>query len=153
MSAALVAGVPMETIVAEFQTKYGLSLDGVKHLVSEVRAMWTEEDADAARYAKNTARRRYLGHIREAAKDRKWTAVANLEAGLAAVEGTTKVEDETPTDINQRLEDAILHQLGQEGTKGVRMLIQRERAFIELGEHDGTPLQLPEKTEVVVEAE
>ncbi len=151
MSAALVAGVAMETIAAQFMDTYGMSIDSVKHLVSEVRAMWTDEDADAARYAKNTARRRYHGHIREASKDRKWTAVANLEAGLAAIEGTTAVEDEAPTDINARLEDAILHQLQQEGTKGVRMLIQRERMFIELGEHDGT-VALPAKTEVIVEA-
>ena len=141
MTAALANGISRDAIVQQFENKYGMNPDSVGALMADVRAMWDDEDAEAARYAKGAARRRITGHIREASKDRKFTAVANLEKVLADVEGTNVNDDELPADLNSRLSDAVLHILGAAETKDVRIMIESQRMFIELGERDGTVVE------------
>lgn len=133
MSVALAQGIPMDSIYEQFSVTYGMSEGATKRLVTEVRAAWDDEDSEDLRYAKHAARRRLRQQIREAAKDRKWTAVANLEKVLCSVEGTHREEDETPTDIDARLSDALLHELKLKDTKEVRIMIERQRMFVEIG--------------------
>lgn len=138
MSGMLAQGAGRDAITAAFGKKFGMTDEAVRVLIDEVRAMWDDEDADHARYARSAARRRLHQSIREANKDRKFTAVANLEKVLADVEGTNVNEEDQPIDVDSRLSDALLHMLQQEDTKGVRLIIERERAIIELGGPDGT---------------
>jgi len=149
MSAALSNGISRDAILQQFSNKYKMSDHSIGVLMADVRAMWDDEDAEAARYEKGAAKRRLNGHIREAVKDRKWTAVANLEKTLSDIQGTSINEEEKPADVDARLSEAVLAVLGAADTKDVRIMIERQRAYIELGSQDGTAKVLPE----VIEAE
>lgn len=137
-SGMLAQGAGADAIVTALGSKYAMSPRQAQDLVTEVRAMWDDEDAEAARYARGAARRRLMQSIREANKDRKFTAVANLEKVLADVEGTNAKEEEQPIDVDSRLTEAVLHQLQLEDTKGLRIIIESQRSIIELGARDGT---------------
>ena len=141
MTAALANGIARDAIIFQFTNKYSMSERAVGDLMAEVRAMWDDEDAESARYARGAARRRIGGHLREASKDRKWTAVANLEKVLAEIEGTNVTDEEKPVDVDARLSEAILAVLGATDTKDVRIMIERQRTFIELGGRNGTVVE------------
>lgn len=143
MTAMLAQGVSRDAITITFGTKFGMTERGVRALIEEVRAMWDDEDADAARYYKSGQLRRMHRHIQEAAKDRKWTAVANLEKVFADVAGTNTKEEEQPIDVDSRLNDALLSVLGAKDTQQVRILVERERMRIELDVDDELPQRLP----------
>jgi hypothetical protein len=55
------------------------------------------------------------------------------------VAGTDIHEDDTPVDIDSRLSEAILLVLGETNTKDIRIMIEKERTFIELSQGDGLP--------------
>ena len=138
MSSAFQQGAGAETILATFASKFSMTEDATRKLMAEVRAMWDDDDAEGARYEKASQKRRLLGHIGKASKAGKWTAVGNLEKVYADVVGTNIHEDDKPVDMDTRLSDAVLTELGAMDTKEVRILIQTERIFIELGQRDGT---------------
>ena len=153
MSSAFQQGAGAEAILATFATKFSMTEDATRKPMAEVRAMWDDDDAAGARYEKASQKRRLLGHIGKASKAGKWTAVGNLEKVYADVVGTNIHEDDKPVDVDARLTDAILAELNAQGTKGVRILIQTQRTFIELGQRDGTLATRPklEPGETVVE--
>lgn len=134
MSGMLSRGVSRDEIIKAFEAQFGMTESGIGNLMSEVRGLWEADDADELKYAKSAARRRIHRHIREAAKDRKFTAVANLEKVLSDVEGTTIVEEEKTLDVDGRVSDAILAVLGSETARDVRIMIEKERMLIELSE-------------------
>ncbi len=138
MSILLASGVSTDHVMAAFAKKFQMSEQSIRNLMTEVRAMWDDDDADHARYERTGQKRRLLGHIRGAVADKKWTAVANLESAYSDVAGTNVHEDEKPVDVDKRLSDALLAVLNQKDTKDVRILIERERMFVELGQCDGT---------------
>ena len=151
MTAMLAQGVSRDAIFTTFMARFNMTEAAVKQLMTDVRAMWDDEDAEAARYAKGAARRRLHRHIQEAAKDRKWTAVANLEGVLADVEGTNVKDEDLPVDVDARLSEALLAVLNATDTKEVRVMIERERMLIELGPEAGAG-QLAAQAETIVEA-
>lgn len=132
MSYMLASGVAMDKVHEECQRLYGFTEEKTRELIKEVRAQWDEEDGEAGRYAKHAARRRILGAIRVATKEKKWHAVANLEKTLAEVEGTSIPVEEKTEPVDARLTEAIMAELGAQDEKSVRLLIQRERTYVEL---------------------
>ncbi|MEA3225157.1 MAG: hypothetical protein U9Q07_04340 [Planctomycetota bacterium] len=56
----------------------------------KVYAKWTTEDEERQPYDKSAAIRRLQKHIRVAAADKKWTAVANMEKVLGMIQGTVE---------------------------------------------------------------
>ncbi len=138
MSQALARGVSPDRIIQTFSKKYGMGTAGVRTLMKEVRAMWDEEDAETMRYAKAAARRRILPVIAKATAEKRYAAVANLEKVLADVEGTALPEEEINQGVDARLTDAVIAVLGSEDEKTVRLMIEKERMYVEISTHDGT---------------
>lgn len=152
MSSLMSQGVSTDGLLSAFSSNFGMTESATRALITEVRAMWDDDDAEAARYARGAAKRRLHRHIQSASKDRKWTAVANLEGVLASVEGTDVQEEDKPIDTNARLTEALLGLLGETDTKDVRIMIEKERMYIELSGRDGTVQHKQiEAGEVVVE--
>ncbi len=141
MSGMLSQGVDKEDIQLAFAQKFGMTDVAIRNLTKEVRGMWEDDDAESLRYAKSGARRRILRSIREANKDRKYTAVANLEKTLADIEGTNVVPEEKPLEVDSRLNDAVLAMLGASDSRSLRILVESERArmLIEVGERGEAP--------------
>ncbi len=138
MSNALQQAAGSEVIFATFAKQFGMTEPATRLLITEVRAMWDDDDAESARYKKSAQERRLLAHISKAATAKKFTAVANLEATYAKVAGTDIHEDEKPVDVDSRLTEALLGVLGVLDTKDVRILISEQRTIIELTAQDGT---------------
>lgn len=154
MSAALAAGASTDQLIASFSKQYGMTEAATRTLLREVRAMWDDDDAEASKYERQAQKRRLLGHIQKASKAGKFTAVANLEKEYSAVAGTNRHEDDDPVDVDSRLTDAILAEIGAMDTKQVRIMIQDEKTFIELTKHDGTPARrLPSGATEILDAE
>lgn len=139
MSNALQQAPGTDAILATFAKEYGMTDAAIRSLMHEVRATWDDDDAEGLRYEKAAQKRRLLGHIAKASKAGKFTAVANLEGTYASVAGTDIHEEDKPIDVDARLTDALLAELNALGTKEVRVMIQTERTFIELGTRDGIP--------------
>lgn len=150
MSNALQQSPGTDVIIAHFAKTFGMTEAATRNLMVEVRAIWDDDDAEGLRYEKSAQKRRLLGHIAKAVKAGKYTAVANLEGTYASVAGTDIHEDDKPVDVDARLTDALLAQLGMMDTASVRVMIQTERTFIELGARDGTP-DRPQIGETIVE--
>ena len=109
---------------------FGMSTAAVKRLMRKVLAQWDEEDAERDPYLRAAAKRRLADYTREAAKDRSWTAVANLEKVRAGVEGTLE-QEESVQPVDSRLSDALLVVLREEDPSRVRELVQRGRELAE----------------------
>lgn len=154
MSQMLQQGVSNDVIRATCERQFGMTEHAVQLLRGEVRAGWDDDDAEGARYEKAAQKRRITTHIAKAAKAGKWTAVAGLEKVYADVVGTNIHEEDKPMDVDARLTDALLAELNAQGTKEVRIMIQTQRMFIELGERDGTVVPSPKLKpgETIVEA-
>lgn len=149
MTQALAQGVSVEAIQTMFVNQFGMRREQVRDLQREVRAMWDDDDAEFARYAKGAARRRIYGHIRKASAAGKFTAVAAFEKVMADIEGTNVVQEEKPTDVDARLTTAVLSVLGSLDTRAIRVIIEKERMVVELSARTGTP-DLPKLGETVV---
>lgn len=138
MSAALAAGANSDQLIASFAKQYGMTETGTRNLMREVRAMWDDDDSESSKYKRSAQERRLLNHIQKAVKAGKFTAVANLEKEYTSVSGTGIHEDDKPIDVDSRLTEAILKEIGAMDTQSVRIMIQDEKTFIELTKHDGT---------------
>lgn len=134
------SGFDRDTIYNAMAKKFGMGAHAVDNLMVEVRAAWDVEDAEDARHYRSMQIRRLNGHIPKAAAAGKWTAVANLEKVYASVAGTDQTEDDGPSDLDARYEEAVHDVLMAElvrDPKAVRIMIQRERMTVELAP-DGT---------------
>lgn len=125
---------------------FNMTEDSVKHLISEVYAEWQEEDAERKPQTKAAAERRILRHIVQAKRDKAWTAVSTLEKVLMQIQGTAEpIEFSSTTD--SRINEAILHILGEEDPRKIRELIESERVTLK-GESDKPIAVLPDGNEV-----
>lgn len=148
MSSLLSQGTAREMIYNAFDQQFGMTQPATQLLIREVQTMWETEDEEDARYLRSMTTRRVLDEIREARKDRKWSAVAKLEGVLADVQGTNVKEDEAPINVDSRLSDAILSILGASDTTEVKLLIESERMFIELGNQKPGMMRAPVEARV-----
>ena len=135
MSTALSNGVSNDELYATFDKLYGMTEIAVNNLRAETLAIWDDEAADQVRYAKPAAKKRLRKHIIKASSDGSWTAVANLEKVLMDIEGTADVQEAAQSG-ESRLTEAVLSLLGQTDEKDMRILIERERMYIEINGHD-----------------
>jgi hypothetical protein len=133
MSAALAQGASRDAIIATFTAKYNMSESAIESLRKEVVQIWAEEDREQLSISRGAARRRLMGHIHSAAKDRRWTAVAALEKTLSDIEGTVAPEPVNADDEDDvtRTMKVVMEQLGAMDAAQVRILIDRERIAIE----------------------
>ena len=151
MSSALQQAPGSDAIVATFAKQFGMTETATRMLMRETRAMWDDDDAESSRYKKAAQERRLLSHIGKASKAGKFTALANLEKVYSDVAGTNIHEEDQPIDVDTRLSDALLAELGGLDMKEVRILISTEKTFIELGTRDGTVATRPKLGETIVE--
>lgn len=112
MADMMEAGDGFDAIAAGFERTMGLTRSQVRHIQNEVRSMWNAEDADEKSYRKSTSIRRHRKHIKAAAKDRQWNAVAGLEKNLAAIEGTNEPIEVAVIATSDRVSDAMVRVLG-----------------------------------------
>lgn len=110
---------------------FNMSESAVRHLIKEVYAEWSEEDAHRKPQAKSAATRRILREIMTARQDKAWTAVASLEKVLMHIQGTAE-----PIEVNStnesRVNEALLALLQEEDPRRVRELIESERELLKL---------------------
>lgn len=98
----------------------------VKNLIKEVHAEWKEEDSERKPHSKAASERRILREIMQAKQDKAWTAVSSMEKVLSQIQGTSEpIEINSTTD--SRINDALLHLLGEEDPRRIRELIENER--------------------------
>lgn len=110
---------------------FGLSKARVVSLISEVRQIWEQEDAEGEAHRTAAARRRHLSHIRKAEAKGAFNAVAMLESNLIKIEGTATPITVTVTH-EARLNDATMAALGQADESEIRKLVDEGRqSFIE----------------------
>lgn len=138
VSSLLAAGVSTDAIIAQMGKAVIVAPDGTQHtgydlpepqvmrLISEVRQIWDQEDAERQQWAKAAAVRRHQDHIRKASAKGAYTAVAMLETNLARIEGTNE-----PLEIHinddSRVNDAVMRVLGMTDPTKLRALVAQER--------------------------
>lgn len=96
-------------IVTALRNKWGISYHRAKRLIGRVRDRWVEESQVNGYANKVEAEKRLLDGIREARKDRKWSAVASFERTLANLQGTL---EPIRIDVGVRQHGAILEIMG-----------------------------------------
>ncbi len=134
MSAAMQVSASRDAIFATFTAPpYNLSEDQILRLRHDVERMWADEDADHKRLATGAQRRRLMRQIAEATKDRKWSAVAQLEKVAAEVDGTIAEDPAPNSDADTRLTDAVLAALSAQNPQQLRLLVERQRIYLDTG--------------------
>jgi hypothetical protein len=122
----LIAGEPSDAIYAAFAKKFHMTKDAVDKLELEVYSRWEVEDTKRGRYLKEAARRRILGHIKQAADHKSWNAVMIGEKILAGIEGTNApLEVHATTDV--QFTARILSFVSEMTEEELGELIQDER--------------------------
>lgn len=123
--ALVVASVPLTEAVAIIRDKFGLTDKQAENEIQRSLERILSESERMRPFNRATAERRIIGHIREAAKRNQYTAVSNLEARLAEIQGTNApVEHRVQADI--RLTQASLHVLGAMSQEEIEELIHEE---------------------------
>ncbi len=117
-------------IVADMHTKYGMSELAVKKLIDERLERMAKESSHRKPYRKATAERRLGEHIEEAAKDRSWSAVANLEKVRASIEGTIEEPGQGPAISQERLTEAVAQIVQGLDPERFKIWVERERVLI-----------------------
>jgi len=133
MSRLLASGLTDDEIYEVMERTEGMKPLGSRRLIQEIYARWAEEDKTSDKFKKHAAKRRLKVHIRKAIAVKQWSAVANLEKTLMAIEGTAEdTENYAPAAV--RLTEAVLQVLGNLDAKRVREIIEQERKVQKLVE-------------------
>lgn len=157
MGRLLASGSSMDELIevmgkppdAEHPERFGLNENQVRYLVKEVYVTWSAEDAENRPHDKAAAVRRIKGHIRDARKGEKWTAVAMFEKTLALIEGTCE-----PIEVRHsgsiRVQEAILAVVGEMDEVSLRRLVDEELRFMGADSRDPSrTLMVDSESEVV----
>lgn len=130
MSSAMMQGASRDQIIATFmKPPFALSESGVIELMREVRARWLEEDLENQSIERSAAKRRLNRWIAEAAKDRKWTAVAALEKVHADITGNSLPVP--VADADQKTFQGVLLVLGEMRPEEFRQTVEKQRLAID----------------------
>lgn len=125
------------------QYPWNMTEEAIRRLKAEVHKMIRDEDVEHAEVSRSTARRRILGHIAEAKSQKKWAAVANFELALMKIEGTEAPEPNAGTGDESRLTEAIMAQLQVKDQGQLRIMVERQRIYIDTGTVPPEPRNRP----------
>jgi hypothetical protein len=123
--ALVIASVPISEAVPVIRDKFNLTDQQANSEIDRSLERLLSESERLRPFNRATAERRILGHIRNASKRNQYTAVANLEARLAEIQGTA-APTEHRVQIDARLTQASLNILGAMNQEEVEELIQEE---------------------------
>ncbi len=133
MSLLLSVGAGDDDVERAMHKQFSINPRAVRRLKGEVLAQWDEEDAERKKHYKAAAIRRILSHIRRAAKNESFSAVAMLEKQLAEIQDTNAPKH-IKVEADFRLSAAVLKVLEETDPVEVRRMIEEEGRRMMLGD-------------------
>ena len=105
----------------------GLTKSQMRDIMYQIYAQWAAEDAEREPFQKSMATRRLSGHIRQAAKAGKWTAVAAMEKVLGMIQGTIDEGANIQINVGDRFTEAAIQKVSSLSPAQYREVIEKQR--------------------------